>query len=88
VRKQNISFSTLCRLIFPFILGGSLAGCVGSQFVVDDTDDKATFPSLHDVPERPDLPDRSHYTDVKNELSSSQQETLDENERLRKKHGL
>lgn len=65
-----------------------LGGCVGSQFVVDDTDNEATFPSLHDVPERPDLPERSSYGDLKEELSSSQQETLKENERLRKKYGL
>tara|TARA_R110002095_G_scaffold2288_2_gene9528 strand:- start:3492 stop:3695 length:204 start_codon:yes stop_codon:yes gene_type:complete len=65
-----------------------LSGCVGSQFVVDETDNEATFPSLHDVPERPDLPDRSTYPALKDDLSSSQQETLDENEKLRKKYGL
>ena len=70
-----------------FVVAGALSGCIGSQFVVDDADD-APFMSLHDVPERPDLPDRSSYADVKEDLTSSQQETLDENTRLRKKHGL
>ncbi len=88
MRKKNISFSTLCRIVSPLILGVTLSGCIGSQFVVDDADDEVTFPSLHDVPERPDLPDRSAYTEVKDSLSLSQQETLDENTRLRKKHGL
>lgn len=88
MRNKNISFFICSRVIVPFLLGGGLAGCIGSQFVVDDADDKAPFPSLHDVPERPDLPDRSNYTDIKNELSSSQRETLDENAKLRKKHGL
>ena len=88
MRKKTISFAVICRVIFPLLLGGSLAGCIGSQFVVDDADDQAPFPSLHDVPKRPDLPDRSNYADIKNELSSSQKETLDENARLRKQHGL
>lgn len=88
MRKKNISFSIIYRLIAPLLLGGSLSGCIGSQFVVDDADNQASFPSLHDVPERPDLPDRSDHTQVKSELSSSQQETLDENAQLRKKHGL
>ena len=84
VRKKNISFWTLLLVASPMILGG----CIGSQFVVDDTDNKAEFPRLHDVPQRPDLPDRSDYTELKNDLSDSQQKILEENERLRKQHGL
>lgn len=88
MRKKIISLSILCRLLSPLVLGVTLSGCIGSQFVVDDADDEVTFPSLHNVPERPDLPDRSAYTEVKDGLSLSQQETLDENAQLRKEHGL
>ncbi len=65
-----------------------LSACVGSQFVVDDTDNRATFPDLHDVPERPVISERPQDMPTKEGLSKTYEESLSENERLRKEHGL
>ena len=65
-----------------------LSACIGSQFVVDDTNNEAPFPDLHHVPERPVFEKRSTETVTKEQMSKIHQEELRENERLRQKHGL
>lgn len=78
-----------------FMVCAALCGCVGSTFLVDDTDHGADFPSLYSVPERPDTEELSRrevkaaeHADLKDKLSTSQDATLDENEKLRRDMGL
>ena len=77
----------LKKLTFLLAVPIVLSGCIGSMFV-DDADTDATFPNIHDVPERPTFPKRSQDELSKEEFSKKKDEALTENEALRQKHGL
>ena len=66
----------------------TLSGCIGSSILVEDADTNAPFPDLHDVPERPALPDHAAYTATTESLSKSHHQDLEENKRLRQHFGL
>ena len=66
-----------------------LSGCIGSKFVVDDADNSAKFPDLHNVPERPVIVERPKEEALtKDQSTQTQQDDLSENERLRHEYGL
>ena len=78
----------LKKIVFVGVMPLLLSACIGSKFVVDDADNSAKFPDLHDVPERPVIKERAKEALTKDEINQTQEEDLSENERLRKEYGL
>ena len=78
----------LKKIIFTAVTPLLLSACIGSQFVVDKTNNSATFPDLHDVPERPLIEARSQEALTDDQITQTHQEDLSENQRLRQVYGF
>ncbi len=78
----------LNKIVFVGVMPLFLSACIGSTFVVDDADNNAKFPDLHNVPERPVIQERSKEYLTKEQITQTQEDDLSENERLRQEHGL
>ena len=72
--------------MFVVVVGTTLSGCVGSYFT-EGGDAETAFPDLHDVPERPELPDREEVTKAQQQLEQATDAAMEENKRLREKFG-
>ena len=72
--------------LFLIILGPLvLSGCIGSLFIEEDPTDRTpkSFPSLHQVPDRPPHPDVIVQRTMEEGLATSHTEDLEMHQKLR-----
>ena len=73
------------RLILTFLSVITLSGCIGAMFIEEDPADHTpkSFPSLHQVPQRPPHPDVIAQKSLEEGLATSHSEDLTMHRALR-----